>query len=86
MTYTVQDKIEDLKKGNYNNEENTLKGEIIKLKCDIENLRNLNTETHCRIRMLEEEFEASQTDESDVDDKLVEYKGEKSAKPNKTSK
>ena len=71
-TYTLEENIEEAKK--YSNdfesinwaqiEESLLKKSIDELKSEIEVLRTLNQETHYRIRLLEEEYEESQANES----------------------
>ena len=72
MTYKLEDKIENVqhitKDDNAvkrNTEESSLQTSIIELKSDIEDLRTLNQETHCRIRTVEEQIEEMQADECD---------------------
>ena len=72
IIYTLEENIEEAMKdcsdivstNRAQNEESVLKKSIGELKSDIEVLSTRNQETHLRIRLLEEECEESQANES----------------------
>ena len=72
MIYSLDDKIEEIKNDTNcqhtdtrESEESSLNKSIIELRTEIEELRIVNHETHCRIRNVEEQIEEMQADDSD---------------------
>ena len=67
MIYSLEDKMEEVKNDDdgehtdkRESEESSLSKSITELKSDIEDLRTLNQETHCRIRNVEDQIEEMQ--------------------------
>ena len=72
IMYTLKENFEETKndtkckhRDKRETDECSLKNSIIEIKSDMEDLRTLNNETHCRIRNIEEQLEAMHAEESE---------------------